>query len=112
MRRAILTTLAIISTPAWAASTAGDLLSACTSPPGTEGDVICNAYINGFVNGVLVDQVARESGQSICIDNTNTGAVREALRHFLIGHPTILGADSGSAVGAAFQALYPCKKSN
>jgi len=76
------------------------------------GDAICNAYINGFVNGILIDQVATEGGKPICIDKTNTGQVREVLRVFLINHSSVLNIDAGSVVGAAFQALYSCKKSN
>jgi hypothetical protein len=109
---ALVASLAFTSSPVWAASSAGDLLAACRSAPETRGDEICNAYINGFVNGVLVDQVAREGSQPICIDNTNTGAVRKALTEFLNANPTILRLDSGSVVGAAYQRLYPCPKPN
>jgi hypothetical protein len=115
MRTALLALLAASTfaiSPTWAASSAGDLLAACTSAPQTRGDVLCNAYINGFMNGVLVDQVAREGGQPICVDHTNTGAVREALTTFLKSHPIVLTVDAGSVVGFVFQTLYPCPKSN
>ena len=85
---------------------------ACTSQPQSQGDAICNAYLNGFVNGILVDQIAREGGQPICIDNTNTRAVREAITTFLKAQPDVLSVDAGSLLGAAFQRLYPCRNRN
>ena len=109
----MLSALAIMvpSAAAFAAS-AGDLLSACISDPGTRGDITCNSYINGFVNGILIDQVAREGGKPICVDKTNTDAVRAAITAFFKNNPNILHFDGGSAMGAAFQRLYPCPKSN
>jgi hypothetical protein len=102
-------TLALTVSPAWAASTAGDLLAACVSTPGSSGDAYCTAYINGFVNGIFADQIAREEGHPVCIDNTNTAAVRDALVDFLRTHTAATSLPAGSVLGVAVERRYPCK---
>jgi hypothetical protein len=113
MRKALLAILLLISSPAWGGGSGGDLYAACTSASGTRGDVICSSYINGFANGVLMDQIAREKGTPICIpDGVTTIQVREAVKNYLAKHPVVLGIDSGSLVGVALMEAYPCPKSN
>jgi hypothetical protein len=77
MEKFALAILLFVSSTAWADINGGDLSAACFSEDGTLGDKICNAYVNGFVNGILNDQVAREQGKPICIDDTSTSQVRE-----------------------------------
>jgi hypothetical protein len=101
--------LAFTSSPVRAASNGGDLLAACTSAPGTPGDSFCNAYINGFVQGIYVDQIIREEGGSLCMDTTNTGAVRAALTEFLRTHANATFLPAGSVLGAAVHEQYRCK---
>ena len=102
--------LACASSPICAATSAGDLLAACTSAPGSSGDGLCNAYINGFVQGLFVDQIANEEHQPICVDNTNTGAIREILIEYLKDHANTTYLPAGSVLGVAVQQLYACKK--
>jgi hypothetical protein len=53
---------------------------------GRPGDGFCNAYSYGFVQGIYIDQIVREQSASLCMDTTNTGAVRAALTEFLRTH--------------------------
>ena len=101
--------LAFASSPVCAASSAGDLLAACNSASGSSGDGLCNAYMNGFVQGIFVDQIAREEHEPICVDNTNTGALRKALIEYLKDHANAAYLPAGSVLGVAVQRLYACK---
>lgn len=101
--------LVFTSLPVWAASNGGDLLAACTSAPGTPGDGFCNAYTNGFMQGIYIDQIVREQGASLCMDTTNTGAVRAALTEFLRTHANAAFLQAGSVLGAAVNEKYRCK---
>jgi hypothetical protein len=99
------------ASPAWGEVRGGDLLAACNSPPGSQGDVLCGAYINGYSNGVLGDQVAKEHGEPICItDHTNTLEIRLMVRSFLELHPELLTVDLGGVVARAMASAYPCPK--
>ena len=111
MRKMLLGTMLLMNSPAWAAS-AGDLLAACNGAPGTEATRLCAAYINGFVNGVLGDQVAREQGTPICIpDHTTTLQVRDVVKEFLGKLPlAVLEVDEGGIVAGVLAKAYPCPK--
>jgi hypothetical protein len=102
------TTLAMLSSAAWA-SQAGDLLASCESPSGTPGDGYCNSWINGFVNGIQMDQILNESKTPVCIDHTDTKTARTEIVNFLRTAPVIHNVDAGSAVGYALQKLHPCR---
>ena len=107
----ILAAALAVALPAWAEVRGGDLVAACNSPPGSRGDVMCSAYINGYSNGILGDQVAREHGEPICIsDHTNTLQIRLIVRSFLELHPELLTADLGDVVAKAMATAYPCPK--
>jgi hypothetical protein len=103
----------LIASPAWGAGKAAGLYAACISAPGTKGDAICGAYINGFANGILSDQVAKERGTPICIpDNMSTDQIRALFTTFLRTHPEALAIDTGGLIGELLSEAYPCPKSN
>jgi hypothetical protein len=89
-------------------SRAGSLLTACTSASQSRGDLLCNAYINGFVHGILIDQAAREQGAPICVDNTTTMAVRQSFISFLASRPDMLYLGASAVLGVVLQSSYPC----
>jgi hypothetical protein len=110
MKRLLLAGILTTTSHAWGAS-AGDLWAACNSPPGSPGDTMCSSYINGYANGVLGDQVAKEHGKPICIpDHTNTLQIRLMVRSFLDLHPEVRTGDLGGVVASAMAAAYPCPK--
>ncbi len=89
----------VIASPAWSGQ-AGDLLAACQNAPGTEGDRLCQSYINGFFNGILAAQIASEQGTPICMpDYTNTNQIREIVSSSLKAHPEALTFDTGGVLG-------------
>ena len=113
MRKVFFVVAILMVSPAWGASSGGDIFASCASAPGTEGYAKCNSYINGFVGGILVDQISNEQGTPICIpDNTTTDQVREVIMRYAKTNPEALRVISNSFVGAALLAAYSCKKSN
>ena len=109
-RYALLITL-LLAGPAYADSRGGDLAAACNSSSGTTGDVLCDAYINGFVNGVLLDQIGSQQGTPICIpDGLATADIRRTLQQFAKAHPETLYTTSGPFMAAALMTTYPCKR--
>ena len=92
-------------------SKAGDLADACNGRGGPGGVDICNAFINGFVNGVLVDQIATKGHDPICLpDQTNTDELRGIVKEFAAGHPQALTALAAPFLARALMQAYPCKK--
>jgi len=113
MKKALLAGSLLVTSPVWGAASGGDLYASCNSAPGTAGDQNCSSYINGFVNGVLLDQIGREQGYPICIPNgTNTAQVRDVVKKFLEAHPAVLNVESGPLVARAITDAFPCPKSN
>jgi hypothetical protein len=102
----------LMASPAWAAS-GGDIYTSCASAPGTQAYALCASYINGFVGGVLVDQISNEQATPICLpDKITTDQVREVIIKYAKTNPAALGVISNSFVGAALMGAFPCKKSN
>jgi hypothetical protein len=102
-----------LASPTWGAGKAAGLYTACTSTAGTKEDAICTAYINGFANGVLGDQVAKEGGNPICVpDNTSTDQIRALFTAFVRTHPKALEFDTGGVLAELMAEAYPCRKSN
>lgn len=100
----------IASSPAWAVS-GGDIYTSCASAPGTQAYALCAAYLNGFIGGVLVDQISNEQGAPICLpDGMTTDQVREVVIRYGRTNPASLGVISSSFVGAAITKAFPCKK--
>jgi Ssp1 endopeptidase immunity protein Rap1a len=101
----------VAALPALAQVRGGDLLAACNGPSGSLGDVMCNSYINGYSNGVLGDQVAREHDEPICIpDHTSTLQIRLMVQSFLKLHPELLTVDVGGLVARVMATAYRCPK--
>jgi hypothetical protein len=113
MRKVLFGLALLVASPAWGAGKAGSLYAACISAPGTKEDAMCAAYINGFANGVLSDQVAKERGTPICMpENMSTGQIRALFVAFLRTHPKALEIDTGGLIGELIAEAYPCQKSN
>ena len=114
MRKALIATLMLIASPAWSDGGPGaDFYAACTSALGTSDNGICTAYLNGFVTGVLTDQIATEAGSPICLpDNTRTQQVRDVVVNYLATHPGAAAVEPNAIVGFAVRQAFPCHKSN
>lgn len=113
MRKALVAALMLMASPAWAGGTGADFYAACKSAPGTLEYGICTAYLNGFVNGVLTDQIARESGSPICLpDNTTTQQVRDVVVNYIGAHAEAAAFEFNAVVGIAVRRAFPCQKSN
>ena len=111
MKNAFLISLVLNTAPALAAGTSADLFAACNAPPGSQADALCSAYLNGYVWGVLGDEIEREEGTPICMpDNINTVQVRDVIRRFFSAHPEALSIQTGGAVAGILSNTYPCKK--
>jgi len=108
--RALIVAATVLLTSPVLASSAGDLAAACASAAGTTGEAACNSFLNGFVAGLQMDQVMREAGTPVCMDQTSTIRVRKIVSEFFAAHPESLQIDSGSVVGYALLRAYPCSK--
>lgn len=92
-------------------SHSADLLNACSSPEGSRNFDYCNAFINGFVNGILIDQIAARGNDPICLpDYTNTDELRGVIKAYAGTHPEALNALSAPFAARALMQAYPCKK--
>jgi hypothetical protein len=112
MRNAFVIALSLVSF-AVCAGTAGDLYASCLSALGTPGDLICGAYINGYVDGLPGDQVAKENGAPICMPKkVDTGYVRALIKTYLAAYPGAQTVDTGGAVAAILLEKFPCRKPN
>lgn len=70
----------------------------------------CNAYINGFMDGVMLDQIHREQGTPICIPGgTTTDQLRKIIISFILTHEKLLSFPGNSVVGEALFEVFPCK---
>ena len=113
MRKPAIIAMLLVASPAWSGGTGADIYAACISAPGTSDYGICTAYLNGFVTGMLTDQIAREAGSPVCLpDNTSTQQVREVVVKYLATHPDAATFESSAVVGFAVRQAFPCKKSN
>ena len=106
---AVLVATSFASAPTWAGGAGGDILAACVGAPGTEGSKICDAYLNGLLNGIVADQVAAERHVTICIEGTITPQLRTTVVTFLASHPELQSLPSGVVVTAAIAANYLCR---
>jgi hypothetical protein len=96
-------------TPARGSSAENDLYARCTSADGSTGDEVCNAYINGVVNGIFTDQIANEQHTPVCIpDGTTTPQVRDIVVRFLRDHPEGRSIKPGSVIGELLIEQFPC----
>ena len=109
MRMAIVAAMALMTSPVLASSS-GDLEAACSSPPATKGETICNSFLNGFVAGLQMDQLLKEAGTPVCIDRSSTIQVRKIVGDFFAAHPEFRQLDSGTVVGYALLQAYRCPK--
>ena len=109
MRLAIVAATVLMTSPVLASS-AGDLESACSSPPGTKGETVCNSFLNGFVAGLQMDQLLKEAGTPVCIEETSTIQVRKIVGDFFAAHPELRQLESGPVIGYALLQAYGCPK--
>lgn len=87
---------------------AAAVLKACALDQNAPSTV-CTAYMNGFLAGILADQVSRQQGRSICLPSvakTNDAIV--AVVAFIAAHREFWAKDGASVVGVALQQAYPC----
>jgi hypothetical protein len=95
------------------AATGTDIKEMCSSPPGSENDTLCRIFINGFVHGVIQDQLATENGTPICIPEHTTGdQVRAVLLEYIRQAPKVGPFPADSVLGMALMLGFPCKKEN
>ena len=88
---------------------AASILKACSTEPGGPTE-ICRAYINGVIAGVLVDQIAREQSDPICLPpSITTEQAINVVSAFIGARPGIWSKDGNAVVGVALQAAFPCK---
>jgi hypothetical protein len=113
MRKPAIIAMLLVASPAWSGGTGADIYAACISAPGTSDYGNCAAYLNGFVNGVLTDQIASEAGLPVCLpDNTSTQQVRDVVVNYIAAHPGAKTFEFSAVVGFEGRQAFPCKKSN
>lgn len=87
---------------------AAAILQQCGTATGAPTPV-CNAYMNGVLAGVLVDQVSKEQGKPICLPKVaKTDDAILAVVTFIATHRELWAKDGNSVVGVALQRTYPC----
>ena len=98
------------------ALTGADLYKFCSYPRDSPEDLVCNTYIRGFDDGMLISSVAftpkakkRFCAPSKVIDLTQ---VRLIIDKFLREHPQILHFEAGVLGGLAISQAFPCNVSD
>src|SRR5271165_749382 len=112
MRSLFLILFVLTTSSTFAADTLRELYAACQGSPGSQYDLICGSYFNGFMDGVLGDQVSKEQGLPVCIpDGTTTAQIRGVVKGYLASHPEVLNLkiDTGGTVAAILAHQYPCQ---
>ena len=97
----------------WAGSatalTGDQLAQMCRVHDGSPIDLICDAYVSGFVAGLSSGSVLSRTATRICIpERLAPSDVRPVIEAFFARKPPG-NAGAASAVAAALYSAYPCK---
>jgi Rap1a immunity proteins len=120
MRSVVLSLIlsASLLAPCWAApveksANGARLVKDCVAKTNTQGRLDCMIYMNGVVDGILIDQISQQQKNPICLpEGGRSSDVADAVTGFLYTHPQTWQTDAKVSVGVTLQLLYPCKKSN
>jgi hypothetical protein len=113
MRKALVIIALTIITAALSLSarafTGEQLAAMCRTHDNSPMDLICDAYVAGFVAGLSSGSVLSRTSTRICIpERLAPGDVRPVIEAFFARKPPgSIGA--ASAVAAALYSAYPCK---
>jgi Rap1a immunity proteins len=76
---------------------------------GSLGDSVCDAYIEGYIEGMDAAKVSGATGHAICIPNSVSGLqVRQTVERFFANNPDALSRDAPTMVAVALAKAYPC----
>ena len=97
----------------WAGSatalTGDQLAQMCRVHDGSPIDLICDAYVSGFVAGLSSGSVLSRTATRICIpERLAPSDVRPVIEAFFARKPPG-NAGAASAIAAALYSAYPCK---
>jgi hypothetical protein len=101
--------------PARAEISASLFYQYCQVPPSKRDEVLCNAYVNGLIAGMMYGKNSIENGKTYClpmaIDYTQATLI---IRRFIENHPELLstavGQDIGATATAALTLAFVCRK--
>ena len=93
-----------------AATTGKELYAACKADGARK--VECDAYIRGFVDGMIMGYTAHGTVRGYCPPVTGIPPARgrAIVETWLRDHPERLGGDAGILAGLALAEAFPCTK--
>ena len=113
MRRLICAALVASSMTApnaWAVFSSADVLRPCSAKNATPEDVICEAYVEGYIECMDATKVSVATNHLICIpDKETTDQVRRTITAFLASNADARSRDAPTMVAVALAKAYPCK---
>ena len=98
----------VLVAPAYAISGA-ELYGLCTDPPKSGlGDVSCEAYVRGFIDGFVVATSVADNGRKICIPDGGISVIqgRLILEKALRDYPEFLHEEGGYIFGFAMEEAF------
>lgn len=101
---------AVACTHPAAATTGKELYTACTGKGGA-AKLDCAAYIDGFVDGMIMGYTAHGTVRGYCppVSGIPPARGRAIVEAWLRDHPERLGGNAGILAGLALAEAYPCK---
>ena len=93
-----------------AATTGKELYAACTANGGGTS-LDCAAYVQGFVDGMIMGYTAHGTVRGYCppVGGVTVARGRAIIEGWLRDHPERLGGNAGILAGLALAEAYPCK---
>lgn len=93
-----------------------ELLQACAEKADTAGDLTCNAYLRGFIQGMTVGIALKEQAKmAYCPPQKEAIQIAQGrliAEKYFRSNPEKLHIDASLLLGLAFVEAFPCRTSN
>lgn len=90
--------------------TGADIYRLCSGKDGTPEDNVCDAYVEGYIEGMDAAKVSAVTNHPICIpDNVSGIQVRKTITAFLANKADAQSRDAPTMVAVALAKAYACK---
>lgn len=91
-------------------SKAEDLLPSCSGPDLASGQLVCQLYLKGFLDGLHAEP-GSDRIKTVCLPQEfSLDQMRRVSLKWLQDHPEKLNLYTAQAVRAALAEAFPCKK--
>ena len=91
-------------------STAEDLMHSCSGPDVPSGQLWCQLYLKGYLDGLHAEPGSNRI-QTVCLPDTfSMDQMRRVVLRWLENHPEKLNLYTTQAVRIALAEAFPCKK--